>query len=131
MKKLLLILLAIALVLVLFSCSRCSVKSGSTVELRYLVHGHDIQVVLPAEEAEVVIEILDGKRYSSVLEGVPSCGFNTDVSFKINGRVYCIAGDECGTVMDQGNLMYLHLADEEIEYIHNLFAQYGGKFPWI
>ena len=124
-------LLVISLALVLFSCSKSSVRSGSAVQLNFKVHDHDIEATLTEEEAARVIEILSGKSYDSFAEGIPSCGFDPAVSFRIDGRIYAIAMDTCGTVRDYGNLRFIHLTDEEIDYIHRLFEKYGGSFPCI
>lgn len=124
-------LLAGSLTLVLFGCSKSSVKSGSAVQLNFQVNSKDIEATLTEEEAAQVIGILSGKSYDSFADGIPSCGFDKAVSFRIDGRTYAIAMDTCGTVLDFGNLKYFHLSDEEIDYIHKLFEAYGGSFPCI
>lgn len=119
--------------LVLFTCCSCStaVRSGSEVTLVFTCYESDISVVLPEEEAEKVITILDGKNYKSLLEGVRSCGFDSEVCFKINNRTYAIARDTCNCVQDLGNLHYFSISKADMDYIHSLFEKYGGYFPCI
>lgn len=129
-KYLVSILLVVILSVTLYSCSKTHTRSGRPVTLTYQIYGKDICVTLPEEDAEKVIAMLDHKPYRSVfVDGVPSCGFDKNVSLKIGNRIYAIACDTCNTVMDWRIGRYFYIEEADMDYIHRLFQQYGGDFP--
>ena len=131
LKYIISILLIAILIFVFFSCGKTNAKSGKQVTLTYKINSTDICVTLPDEEAEKVIAIMDGNTYSTDFLGFPSCGFDKNVSLKIGNRIYAIAGDSCNTVVNWRTGRYFYIAQEDMEYIHELFQKYGADFPWI
>lgn len=128
-------LLCIALVLfILFTCCACSTTSvpdGETVELRFIYADKNINVVLSDDEGERIIDILDGKIYDPIFSGTPSCGFDENISLRVDGHAYAIACDTCKNIQDCESLRYFSVTQEEIQYIHSLFEKYGGHFPCV
>lgn len=120
----------ILLLLVGLSGCKTSPPKNKEVTLTFVYAEADIQVILPEEEANRVIEILDGKAYGPAFT-VPSCGFDKNVSLKVGHQVYAIACDECPTFQDLGNLKYFSVNQSDADYIRSLFEKYGGYFPCI
>lgn len=131
MKRFLCMILTFLMLFPLCGCSATNVKSNQSVTLTFVFGEHNISAVLTDEEAAEVIRILDGKKYDSLLSGVPACGFTKDVSLKVGNRTYAIACDTCKMVQDMGNLHFFSVTQEDIDYIHALFEKYGGFFPCI
>ena len=134
MKRYWYILLAVcvAFALLLWLGGQTRLSSVSDVTLNFQCYGKNICVELTEEEAEKVVEILDGNSYDPIFfDGIPSCGFSNEVSLKVGSRVFAIAMDTCNCVQDMGSLRYFNISQEGIEYIHALFEKYGGYFPCI
>ena len=126
-----LLVVCVAFSLLLWGCSKTRLSSDSDVTLNFQVYGENICVKLPEDEAQKVIEILDGNSYRSFLDGIPSCGFSEEVSLQVGSQVFAIAQDTCNCVQGMGGLGYFNIPEEDIDYIHSLFEQYGGYFPCI
>ena len=115
----------------------CPCRSGvSTEKIIYIrqvsrFNKKDICVTLEDSEAEKVIDILNGNNYATVSSGVPSCGFDKNISLNVGDRIFPIACDTCNCIQDLGNLRYFDISQEDMEYIHSLFEKYGGYFPCI
>jgi hypothetical protein len=125
-------MLAILITVLSFcACATTRVDEKTDITLNFVHSEEDICVTLEADEAKRVTAILNGNRYASIWDGVPSCGFNEDISFKVGDRVYAIACDTCNCVQDLGNLRYFDIPEEDMEYIHSLFEKYGGYFPCV
>ena len=131
MQRLLIIFLILVAAVSVCGCSETKVNQNADVTLTFVYGDANISVSLPEEEGDKVIAILDGNDYDSLASGVPSCGFNKDISLKVGNRVYAIACDTCSTVQDMGNLKYFNISQEDMEYIHSLFEKYGGNFPCV
>lgn len=131
MKRFLCIALVFIMLLTLCGCSKTSIKADQDVTLNFVFGGHDIHVTLTEEETKKVIGILDGNIYDPIASGVPSCGFDKDISLTVGSQSYAIARDTCSTIQDLGNLRYFNVTQAEIDYIHALFEKYGGSFPCI
>ena len=131
MKRLLTVLIILVVLFSLCSCSETSVSKNSEVTLTFIYGEKNIRVTLEDDEAEKVINILNGNNYDPVSFGVPSCGFDKNISLKIGGRTFAIACDTCNCIQDLGNLRYFDIPKEDLEYIHSLFEKYGGYFPCI
>lgn len=131
MKRFLSILTILLLLVSICGCSQTSVSNGSDVTLTFIYGDKDIRVTLEEDEAEKVIEILDGNEYDPISSGIPSCGFDGNVSLKVGGRTFAIACDTCNCIQDLGCLRYFTIPQEDIQYIHSLFEKYGGSFPCI
>ncbi len=61
MKKLLIPLIAFALMFILCSCGFVNINSGSSVQLVYKNGDTDIEAILTNNEAEEIIKILNNK----------------------------------------------------------------------
>ena len=131
MKKLFCILAVLLLTLSMCGCGQTSVDKNADVTLTFVYGDVNINVTLEKEEADRVIQILDGKNYISVIDGTPKCGFNANISLKVGNRVFAIACDTCNCVQDMGNLRYFDIPQEDMDYIHSLFEKYGGYFPCV
>lgn len=129
MKKLATLLLASTLLLALSGCSRVNV-SGTSATLTFTPYEYNIIVKLTEEEAAELVRIFDGKQ-TPFDPTVPACGFSEEVSLQIGTQRFWIACDDCPIVFHQNTLRYFSVSEEEKEYIHQLFEQYGGKFPCI
>ena len=129
MKRLWIVFLLCAIVLLLCSC-KTKANKNADVTLTFITESENISVVLEDADAERVAKILDGNYYNSVMS-VPSCGFSKDISLKVGNRTFAIARDTCRTIQDCGNLRFFSVSQEDMDYIHSLFARYGGHFPCI
>ena len=131
MKRCFVIFVVLAVLFSLCGCSETHAADHGDVTLTFVYGEENIQVILEADEAEKVIDILDGKRYDPVFSGVLSCGFDRDISLSVAGQTFAIACDSCNCVQDLGNLRYFEIPQEDMEYIHALFEKYGGYFPCV
>jgi len=131
MKRFFAVVFVLTVILAICGCSKTSVDKNAEVTLTFVCGQDNICVVLTDDEAAKVTNILDGNRYDSVFSGIPSCGFDQDVSLKVGNRVFAIAGDTCNYIQDLGNLRFFAISQEDMAYIHALFEKYGGYFPWI
>lgn len=131
MKRLLCIALVLLILPIVCGCSKTSVSSNAKAELTFIFAEQNINVTLSDEEAEKVIRILDGNIYNPFSDGIPSCGFDQNISLKVGSRIYAIACDTCNIIQDCGNLKYFSVSQEDMAYIHSLFEKYGGYFPCI
>lgn len=131
-KWLWILLLILAIVLSLYTCSKTRVSASNDVTLIFVYEERNINVTLPGDEAAKAIEILNGNPYDlSILVGYPSCGFSENIGLKIGNRLFAIARDGCNCIQDGQNLMCFDIPIEDMEYIHSLFEKYGGYFPCI
>lgn len=132
MKRLLAILLTLALMLPLCGCEKTSVNKSASVTLNFVHEEANIKAVLTDDEAAQIVDILDGKRYEPFDPlVVPACGYDTNISLQVGGRIFGIACDGCNGMQDYGNLRYFYIPEEDTAYIHSLFEKYGGYFPCI
>ena len=131
MKRYFAIFIILALMLSVCGCGKTSVNTADDVTLTFIYGDKDISVVLEDDETEKVIDILNGNNYDPISSGVPSCGFNKNISLKVGGQTFAIACDTCNSIQDLGNLKYFSIPKDEMEYIHSLFEKYGGYFPCV
>ena len=131
MKRLFTILIAAVIMLSICSCAKTSVNRNANVALTFIYGEENIGVTLEDDEAERIIDILDGNNYYSIFSGIPSCGFDKNISLSVGNRVFAIACDSCHCIQDLSNLKYFSIAQEDMEYIHSLFEKYGGFFPCV
>ena len=73
--------------------SQTRVRENGDTTLNFVYGNQNIHVTLTGEEKERVRGILDGNSYDPVFYGIPSCGFDPDVSFQMGIRVFAIACD--------------------------------------
>ena len=137
MKKKVKIILAVILSLVfvtyivLFGCKETHISDNATVKLKYNYLATRFKQTLTEEETAKVISILDGKTYYASPIDTPYCGFDYRIAIVVNGRVFGVACDGCNVLIDYTNLRCFDVSQEDIEYLHSLFASYGGHFPCI
>lgn len=131
MKRLIAVLLILVVMLSICGCSKTSVSKDADVTLTFIYRDENILVTLEDDEAQKVIDILNGNNYGPIFSGVPSCGFNKNISLKVGDRVFAIARDTCNSIQDLGNLRFFDIPQEDMYYIHSLFEKYGGYFPCI
>ena len=131
MKRVFCLTILLPLLLSLCGCSATQLEAGATVELHFVYGDKEIHATLTSEEATQVIEILDGRAYRSIWDGIPSCGFDENICLTVNGHSYAIACDTCRFVQDLGNLRYFSISQEGIDHIHAIFETYGAHFPCI
>ena len=112
-------------------CTKTSVNKNADVTLSFVYGEANISVTLEDDEAEKVIDILNGNNYDPISSSIPACGFDKNISLKIDGQTFAIACDACNCIQDLGNLRYFYIPKEDMEYIHSLFEKYGGYFPCI
>lgn len=131
MRRLSGILLVLMVMLSICGCTKTSVDKDADVTLTFVYGEENVRVILDEEESERVIAIFDGKSYDPITYGVPSCGFDKNISLTVGNRVFAIACDTCNCIQDLGNLRYFDIPQEDISYIHSLFEKYGGYFPCV
>ena len=131
MKRFFAVLMILVMLVSICGCSKTSVNKNADVILTFAYGGDNIRVTLEDDEAEKVIDILNEKNYDPIFSGVPSCGFDKNISLKVENRVFAIACDTCNCIQDLGNLRYFDIPKEDMEYIHSLFEKYGGYFPCV
>ena len=131
MKRLFIVLMILVVLVSFCGCSKTNASKNSDVTLTFIYGEENISITLEDDEAEKVIDILDGNNYDPIFFGVPSCGFDENISLSVGGRTFAIACDTCNTVQDLGNLRYFNIPNEDMEYIHSLFEKYGGYFPCV
>ena len=131
MKRFFAVLMVLVVLVSICGCSKTSVNKDADVSLSFVYGEGNISATLEDDEAEKVIGILNGNNYDPVSSGVPSCGFDKNISLKIGGQTFAIACDTCNYIQDLGNLRYFGIPKEDMEYIHSLFEKYGGYFPCI
>ena len=131
MKQFFAVLMILVLLISICGCSKTSVSNNADVTLSYVYGDDNIRVTLEDDEAEKVIDILNGNDYNPFSSGVPSCGFDKNISLQVSGRTFAIACDTCNRIQDLGNLRYFDIPQEDMDYIHSLFEKYGGYFPCI
>lgn len=114
----------------LFLTGKTSVPDEQPVTLVFQYADEDVQVVLPQDEADRVRSILNHKTYYDPLT-ILSCGFDENVSFRIGSKTYCMACDDCDSVMELPTNRYFDIGEEGRAEIVEIFEKYGGRFPCI
>ena len=131
MKRLFAVLMILVVLVSICGCSKTIVNKHSDVTLTFIYGEENISVTLEDDEAGKVVNILNGNNYDPISSGVPSCGFDKNISLKVGGRTFAIACDTCNSIQDLGNLRYFDIQQEDMDYIHSLFEKYGGYFPCV
>ena len=131
MKRSFVILVVLVILVSICGCAKTSVNKNADVTLSFVYGEDDIHVKLDDSETQKIIDILNGNNYNPISSGVPSCGFDKNISLKVDGRTFSIACDTCNCIQDLGNLRYFDIAKEDMDYIHSLFEKYGGYFPCV
>ncbi|MBQ8769051.1 MAG: hypothetical protein IJZ15_05360 [Oscillospiraceae bacterium] len=127
MKRLFVLLILLSVMFSVCGCAKTSLNTSADVTLTYVYDEKNICVALEDAEAEKVISILNGNTYDPALAGVPSCGFDENVSLKVGDQVFAIALDDCDYILDIGKNRYFTIPSEYMVYIRSLFEKYGGR----
>lgn len=128
MKKMILSFIILALVFILCSCGFVRIDNDLSVQLVYKYVDTDIEVELTTKEAKEIIKILNNK---ALVRDNPSCGFDENIAFVINGNAYSPARDDCCIIKDCESGKYISITQEERDYIEKVFSNYGGHFPCV
>lgn len=131
MKRFGVLCIIFVLVLSVCGCTKTNLNTSADVTLTFIYGEENICIALEEEESKAVIDILNGNNYAPLSSGIPSCGFNKDISLNVEGRVFAIACDTCNCVQDLGNLRFFDIPAKDMAYIHSLFEKYGGYFPCV
>ena len=129
MKQVLCFLLSILLLMGCMGCAAViSHPSGTAVRICYDRENVSFDLVLSQEEANIVLSVLNGKRsdLDMTVTGA-GCGFGREQSFIINGSVYCLAQDTCGTIWKEGTDNYYVVSQQELEQLKEIFKTHGAK----
>lgn len=114
--------------LTLCSCGKVSVDKNQPVELVYKYAGASVDVQLTEQESEQIISIVVGKE---LYFDNPSCGFDDNVSLRVNGKIFCPACDTCCTVKDCSSGQFFNISQAERDIIEEIFESHGGHFPCV
>ena len=128
MKKLFLFIISVCIVMSLCSCSVVLSDKSQPVELVFHYNESSVDAQLTEQDSKAVYEMFDGKE---LYFDEPSCGFDENISLRINGRAYCPACDSCCTVKDCGSGMYFTISQSERNTIERIFRKHGGYFPCV
>ncbi len=121
----------IAVAVALFFVIGRRVKLGDVnkAEINYDYDSVLVDESLTKEETETITDIFENNFLYS---DNPSCGFSQDISIVIdNDKTFCIARDTCGIIYWKEKDKYFKVSDEDIEKVHKLFENHGGKFPCV
>ena len=110
MKRFFAVLMVLVVLVSICGCAKTSANKNADVTLSFVYGEDNISVTLEDYEAEKVIDILNGNNYDPISSGVPSCGFDKNISLKIGGRTFAIACDTCNCIQDLGNLRYFDIS---------------------
>ncbi len=122
MKKIIIVIC----ILFLCGCNKIKVKDNEDIYLMYVNENKNIKQKLTSNETKQIKKIIDNKK---MYNDNPSCGFDKNVSFILEGLTFSIACDSCGIIKIEEKKKYLKLLDEEREKIDEIFEKYGGSFP--
>ena len=127
MKRFLCIALGIIIPILVIYCilPRSNVNSNNQVKLILIYDEQNIQVVLPDDEANKVMDILDGNLYV-LFPGTPACGFMKCYGFKIGDNYFAMPLDSCNTINDSKTQRYFDVSQEEMDYLRSLFQKYDS-----
>ncbi len=134
------VILVVTVVLVVVLMARCmplsaGLSSGRVV-YKNTYTGVSFEDTLSEDELKAVIDVINGKTRHSMLLVIPSCGWDWDIAFIINGTRYMLALDTCGTVFIGGVIpnaafTYIDVTNEEQDVLEAIFTSRGGTFPCI
>ena len=128
MRKKIIIMISVFVFLVLLIVNFFTVIIGKeNVTARYIYGDKNITTELTETDSNLVTEILNGKHIS--IFDLPSCGFDENVAVIINGKTFCIACDECGTVYFKERNGYISLDDSENKQLREILSDYGFEWP--
>ena len=99
--------------------------SEGTVILRVEEQGIDIEDSMTEEELRTAKRILFGTiRCPEWLYGYPACGFGKVYGFVLDGTLYMMSWDSCGTLLvedDSGNNYYIDITETQRVTLQEMF----------
>ncbi len=89
-----------------------------------------IAVTLPDDEAQRVRSIFTGKlKYPESY----ACGFSSESSVEIGGRLYCLAWDGCTAVQfgESEDIAgtFISISQRDLDWLADLIEKHGGVYP--
>lgn len=105
-----------------------SFPAGTTVQICYDRWDVSHKLTLSQEEADVVLSVLNGKKYdvNRFFTGV-GCPFEPRQAFIIYDRVFCLSQDDCSIIWEEGTKNYYILSDQEEEQLRDIFRAHDLK----
>lgn len=128
MKRFTLCLVVFAIAVMLCACHRVHVNEAETVTLVFCNGETAVETQLSEAESKQISEIFNGK---TLYQDHPSCGFDRNVSLRVDGTIFCPALDGCCIVKDESSGMYFKITQAERDLIDSIFFAHGGQFPCI
>ena len=130
-KRIILILLVVAIVFALFLSNGVIILSNEAATLHLAgstINDSDKRVTQTLTNAETrnVKWILAFGEYQADGAG---CPFSEDTSIAFGDRIIAVSTDDCPTVWDITNNKYYTLSESSKDYIDSLFEKYAGCFP--
>ena len=109
-----------------------SAENNAEVVFVYDYYDNDedanIRETLSEDDLKTVKEILNGKKPYWEF-GVPSCGFDENISIQFGDKVFSPACDGCNIIRYRNK--YIRVSDGEINIIHRVMRKHGAHFPCI
>lgn len=127
-KIVLIVVILIFVAIALFLSNTVIILNQNPAIGRYVYGGKDITVEFSAEDTELIKDIINGKKTSTM---EPICGFDEDISVKIGSQTFCIAHDSCGVLCINDGDKFIYLSEEENDIIRGMLENYGFEFPCI
>lgn len=128
MRKMYCVLLVVILSLSMVGCSSIQHEQGASVSLHMVRDGIAVTEAVTDEEAEVILNILNGKiSNKSFLTTRWSCPFGLDLAISIDETVYVIAQDDCGVIWQEGSTYCYRISAEEKETLEQIFLAHGSE----
>lgn len=111
-----------------------STRFATKVSLRFHYGDKPIDTVITdPKDVRALKGILSG--WASAENGIPSCGFDTDISITLTGGhkniTFCPACDGCSKFRIGKTQKYLGVSDAKMERFHKIIHKYGMYFPCI
>lgn len=124
-----LLCVATAVVMYFVICRRVRLSDIDKAEIRYNYETVSVNESLTKEETELITDVFENNFLYS---DNPSCGFSQDISIVMDDdKTFCIARDTCGIIYWKEKDKYFKVSDEDIEKVHKIFENHGGKFPCV
>lgn len=128
MKKLLCVMLAVNILLAFTGCATIRHEKDTSVKLYMVRDSITVTEELTGEEAEVILDILNGKKaYGNFLSTRWSCPFGFELAIRIDETVYLIAQDDCNVIWQEKSTNVYRISAEEKETLEQIFLAHGSE----
>lgn len=95
----------------------------------YTYNDMSIDELCTENELSAIYDIFNGKVLYS---DNPSCGLSDEIAIVVNGgQTFCLPSDSCTIIYWKEKGKYFHVSEKEMEQLHEIFEQYGAKFPCV